>query len=334
MIMLELLQFGKAISFAPNRKNTVIHAKLDAEHPALLRHFSPLIEQLLREQNQFFCSPEFEDHQKLLTNGFQLEYNPVNDGMQRLGAFLEPHFAEINLIFDFYLLIELISLQVQDQLVNASLLVFPGDRILHADADPSSDEVIVKTALSLSKPSFAMLFTNGSDDELPILHFASKSLLPYQIQYLKDKIIGARPYENSFHLTADAMQMSNAFIREFLPPDQVDKTERSDLLQRTLGYFKENERFDETDFCNQILEDTVTPDLFRQFRVSLGHEDTEPMQFDISKEAVQKQGRIFKSVLKLDKNFHVYIHGDKRLIERGQDDNGRKFYKLYYDKEF
>jgi hypothetical protein len=39
--------------------------------------------------------------------------------------------------------------------------------------------------------------------------------------------------------------------------------------------------------------------------------------FSISAEAVKKQSRVFKSVLKLDKNFHIYIHGDKELIERG-----------------
>jgi hypothetical protein len=55
--------------------------------------------------------------------------------------------------------------------------------------------------------------------------------------------------------------------------------------------------------------------------------------FDISEQAVKKQSRMFKSVLKLDKNFHVYIHGDRNLIEQGVDENGRKFYKIYYEKE-
>ena len=46
-----------------------------------------------------------------------------------------------------------------------------------------------------------------------------------------------------------------------------------------------------------------------------------------------KQEKSFKSVLKLDKNFHIYIHGDRQLIEKGTDADGRKFYKVYYDKE-
>jgi hypothetical protein len=48
---------------------------------------------------------------------------------------------------------------------------------------------------------------------------------------------------------------------------------------------------------------------------------------------VKKQSRVFKSVLKLDRNFHIYIHGDKDLIERGVEKDGRKYYKIYYREE-
>ena len=55
--------------------------------------------------------------------------------------------------------------------------------------------------------------------------------------------------------------------------------------------------------------------------------------FEISGHAVKQQARVFKSILKLDKNFHIYIHGNKELIERGTDPDGRKFYKIYYERE-
>ena len=48
--------------------------------------------------------------------------------------------------------------------------------------------------------------------------------------------------------------------------------------------------------------------------------------------AVKKQQRHFKSVIKLDKNFHIYVHGDRKMIETGQDEKG-KFYRLYFEKE-
>ncbi|HAN79544.1 MAG TPA: hypothetical protein DCQ31_18165, partial [Bacteroidales bacterium] len=63
--------------------------------------------------------------------------------------------------------------------------------------------------------------------------------------------------------------------------------------------------------------------------------DTElSTEFEISQSAV-KQGRAkFKSILKLDKNFHVYIHGNRNNIERGYDDSRRqKYYKIYFENE-
>jgi len=56
--------------------------------------------------------------------------------------------------------------------------------------------------------------------------------------------------------------------------------------------------------------------------------------FDISGQAVKKQSRVFKSILKLDKNFHIYIHGNRDNIERGYDEaRGLHFYKVYFEEE-
>lgn len=43
---------------------------------------------------------------------------------------------------------------------------------------------------------------------------------------------------------------------------------------------------------------------------------------------------IRKEVLKLDKNFHIYIHGNHELIEKGFDSNKKmNYYKVYYNTE-
>jgi len=56
--------------------------------------------------------------------------------------------------------------------------------------------------------------------------------------------------------------------------------------------------------------------------------------FAISPSAVKKQAKVFKTVLKLDKNFHVYIHGRRDLIEKGYDEmSGKHYYKLYFEEE-
>jgi hypothetical protein len=53
----------------------------------------------------------------------------------------------------------------------------------------------------------------------------------------------------------------------------------------------------------------------------------------VSKDAVNYQMQKNKNVIKLDKNFHIYVHGDESKIETGVDEFGRKFYKLYYEEE-
>jgi len=76
-------------------------------------------------------------------------------------------------------------------------------------------------------------------------------------------------------------------------------------------------------------------DRFQKFGERYGEERALDLddRFTISADAVKKQARVFKSVLKLDKNFHIYIHGDRNKIERGVDEAGRKFYKIYYEQE-
>lgn len=45
-----------------------------------------------------------------------------------------------------------------------------------------------------------------------------------------------------------------------------------------------------------------------------------------------KQNETIKSVIRLDNNFHIYVHGDRKKIEKGEDKKG-KYYKVYYTEE-
>ena len=57
-------------------------------------------------------------------------------------------------------------------------------------------------------------------------------------------------------------------------------------------------------------------------------------EMSISKPAVKKSKKFIRSVIKLDKNFHVYVHGNRDDIDQGFDDNKQKsYYKLYYKEE-
>ena len=49
---------------------------------------------------------------------------------------------------------------------------------------------------------------------------------------------------------------------------------------------------------------------------------------------MKKSSRSMKSVIRLDKNFHIYIHGGEGLIKKGYDEKtGMAFYQLYFKEE-
>ena len=106
-------------------------------------------------------------------------------------------------------------------------------------------------------------------------------------------------------------------------------------MNRAVEYFKSHDTFDKAEFEQEVFEDKGIIKSFRSFDQSWQQEHELDIAdgFEISAQAVKKQARVFKSILKLDKNFHIYIHGDRELIEQGVEKDGRKFYKIYYDTE-
>ncbi len=148
-------------------------------------------------------------------------------------------------------------------------------------------------------------------------------------------VIRSRPKKDHVNSTTDVMQLTKTFITEQLPEDfVVEKTDQIDLLNRSVQYFKEHTQFDRQEFAEEVFQDEKAIHSFNQYsdRYQEEHNVELGNSFAISPDAVKKQARVFKSVLKLDKNFHVYIHGDRSKIERGQDGQG-KFYKIYYEQE-
>ena len=56
--------------------------------------------------------------------------------------------------------------------------------------------------------------------------------------------------------------------------------------------------------------------------------------FEISNTAVKKQSRFMKSVIKLDRNFHIYVHGNNQYIRKGYDEEtGMNYYQLFFNAE-
>lgn len=157
-----------------------------------------------------------------------------------------------------------------------------------------------------------------------------------EAQYWKEDFLKAQKLDTVYHQTTQLLQLTKNYVTQQLSEDvPYSKTEQLDLLSRSAEYFKSKETFNKSEFEQTVLKDADVIESFREYenQYSEINEVNLPEQFALSEQAVKRQSKIFKSILKLDKNFHVYIHGDRNMIEQGVDEQGRKYYKLYYDQE-
>jgi len=158
-----------------------------------------------------------------------------------------------------------------------------------------------------------------------------------EAQYWKDDFLSVKPKKDEYHQTNQFLGITKQYLTKQISEDfEVTKADQIDFLNKSVDYFKKHQTFDKVEFEEEVFGDSHMIESFRKFD-EVYRQDNEVIDlsdnFQISSQAVKKQSRVFKSVLKLDRNFDIYIHGDKKLIERGIEKDGRKYYKIYYEEE-
>src|SRR5690606_5712311 len=117
---------------------------------------------------------------------------------------------------------------------------------------------------------------------------------------------------------------------------ELEKADKIDLLNRSMDYFKTKETFDQQEFEEEVIGNPDAVSLFKSYQHDFEEEFETPLHgsFDIDSSAVKKMATSYKSIIKLDKNAHIYIHGKRELVERGYDEEkGLNYYKLYFENE-
>ena len=155
--------------------------------------------------------------------------------------------------------------------------------------------------------------------------------------YWVDDFLKLKVRNDEYNQTHTTLRIYKDFvIKELESSFNLTKTDKIDLLNRSMKYFKENETFNMEEFAFEVINNEEGIQSFKNYKTNYEQEYNTPLpdSFSISNAAVKKQARTFKSVLKLDKNFHIYIHGNKELIEKGFDEEmNLNFYKVYFREE-
>lgn len=153
--------------------------------------------------------------------------------------------------------------------------------------------------------------------------------------YWFENFLKVKQRDDEYFHTQETLSVYKEFITKQLPQEfEVSKADQADFLNKSINFFKEKESFDYEEFTQEVLEDKNVIESFSNFKSDYEQEMQVSISedFAISEAAVKKQSRGFKSVIKLDKNFHIYVHGDRKMIETGQDEKG-KYYRLYFEEE-
>lgn len=153
-------------------------------------------------------------------------------------------------------------------------------------------------------------------------------------KYWREFFLNVKPQEDTFYHTKNYLQMCKNFAHEAFP--DADKIDQLSLVQDSAKFFKEEDAFDKVSFHEKVLQEPELIEAFEDFKG--GFEEKNQMkiydEFDINSDAVNKMKGAFKSVIKLDKNFHVYVHGNRNNIKRGFDEESNmNFYQLFFKDE-
>lgn len=210
------------------------------------------------------------------------------------------------------------------------------DTFLKVNSIDSDFEVISDKGVNINKLDKGCLIFNTDSEEGYVVAVVDNTNKSAEAQYWYDEFLHVRQRKDEYYNTQNMLSMCKSFVTKELPEQfETSKADQADYLNRSVAFFKKNDSFDMDEFTNEVIAQPDVIESFNSYKNNFqeNYKIEIADNFDISNAAVKKQSRGFKSVIKLDKNFHIYIHGNRNMIEQGVDANGKKYYKIYYDEE-
>ncbi|AIM38076.1 hypothetical protein KO02_16325 [Sphingobacterium sp. ML3W] len=240
---------------------------------------------------------------------------------------------------DFYV-VQFKDIQFEGELFDAIGLFksYSKNTFLQVNSDAAGiDFKITQNAINMDSIDEGTLILKSEKDlGYKVLFVDGKNTVESQIW--KDDFLKVKVRNDNYQQTSNVIKLAKQFIVEKMDDMfELEKADKIDMINKTSQYFKEHEKFDQEEFMEVVFGDNATAiALYSDYKDTFSEEYNVPMDssFDISEKAVKKIQPSLKSVIKLDKNAHIYLHGKREILEKGFDEEkGMNFYKVFFENE-
>lgn len=322
-------------------------ALMTSEHPERVDEASDVI----LAENQDFFTPALLKHFKSadllrfeFTHNVDIKYNVLREAslayfedgnLSAYADIVNPHLRDAsshpNIKPGDVLIAKFTDIEY-DGMPSEAIGIFKYDarqRILSIDP---SGAVSIRSGIGTQKPDKAcLILKDGIEPTVLILDSDTK-----ESEFWTHQFINAKPASAAANFTSEIISSTKEFVTKRMPEEfVVSKVDQVDLMKRSMDYFNETDQFSQAEFEDAVLIDPAVIDSYRSHKNEFANESgvSVPESFSMVNSVAKKQAGSYKGVIKLDRNFHIYVHGDRSLIERGTDADGRNYYKLYFDSE-
>jgi hypothetical protein len=228
------------------------------------------------------------------------------------------------------------DIRIQNELVDAIGLfkIMSKENFMTITQNESNIDVLCDVGTSLRKLDHGALILNLDADNGYYINLVNKGNV-LESECWANAFLTITQRKDNCYNTQNILTVCQQYFDNHIKEDfDVKRIDQVDLLNRTISFFKDESNFNIEKFEKEVIGNEEVIENFKNFKNNFlsDYEIELDDDFYISDYAVKKQARYLKSIIKLDKNFHIYVHGNKRNIEQGTDDNG-KYYKLYYKEE-
>lgn len=206
------------------------------------------------------------------------------------------------------------------------------EKYIETFAEDGNVNVNFRNGISNKKPEKAVLILFTEEPYTLLVIDSGTS----ETEYWQNDFIKHQSKNDFVNNTTEVMQLTELFIKEQFPQEyEAGKVDQIDLLNRSAEFFKSHDVYNKEEYENTVLSDPGLIDSFAKYNDNYREQNDLEIEdgFKLFPQSIKKQQKNFKGIIKLDKDFHIYIHGSRQNIEQGVDENGKKFYKIYYDVE-